>query len=162
MEDDVRKQGVPGDELADHLGGVPALKRVLILDTCQSGGALSVKRSGRDPFALRGAVERLSRSQGVFTIAAAAAGEEAQEVEELGHGVLSYVLLAGLKGVDGGPLEGQGIKPNNPDRVTDVLEWFSYAAGHVPRLTKKYFGREQDVQSSGQGNSFPVLPVEDR
>jgi WD40 repeat protein len=161
LEDDVRKQGVPGDELADHLGAVPALKRVLVLDTCQSGGALALRR-GRDPFALRGAVERLSRSQGVFTIAAAAAGEEAQEVQELGHGVLTYALLAGLKGVEGGPLEGQSIKPSNPERIADVLEWFSFASGQVPRLTKKYFGREQDVQSGGQGNSFPLLPVEEK
>jgi hypothetical protein len=74
--------------------------------------------------------------------------------------VLSYVLLAGLKAVNGGPLEKQAIKPNNPDHVIDVLEWFGYAGAQVPRLTKKYFGREQDVQSSGQGNSFPVLPVD--
>jgi WD40 repeat protein len=162
LEEDVRKQGVPGDELADHLGAVPALKRVLVLDTCQSGGALALRR-GRDPFALRGAVERLSRSQGVFTIAAAAAGEEAQEVQELGHGVLTYALLAGLRAVEGGPLEGkEWIKPNNPERVADVLEWFSFASGQVPRLTRKYFGREQDVQSSGQGNSFPLLPVEEK
>jgi WD40 repeat protein len=136
LEDDVRKQGVPGDELADHLGAVPALKRVLVLDTCQSGGALALNRTGRDPFALRGAVERLSRAQGVFTIAAASAGEEAKEAQELGHGVLSYALLAGLKGVEGGPLDGQSIKPTNPERVADVLEWFSFASGQVPRLTR--------------------------
>ena len=36
------------------------------------------------------AIERISRSQGLFTIAASVAGDEAQEMPELGHGVLSY------------------------------------------------------------------------
>lgn len=71
---------------------------------------------------LRGAIERLSRAQGVFTIAASASGEEAQEVDELKHGVLTYALLAGLKAADGGPLEGQTIQPTNPQNVVDVLE----------------------------------------
>ena len=158
-EDDVSRQGLPADELGDLLGLVPALKRVLVLDTCGSGAAVGLAGGGRNPFAFRGAVERLGRSQGVFTLAAAAAGDEAKEVPELGHGVLTYALLAGLGGAAGGPLDGQPIKPTNPEGVADVLEWFGYASGHVPRLTKRYFGREQDVQSSGQGTSFPVLPV---
>jgi len=42
-------------------------------------------------------VERLSRDQGIFTIAATAATAEAQEVPQLGHGVLSYALLPLVK-----------------------------------------------------------------
>lgn len=75
---------------------------------------------------------------------------------------LCYALLAGLRAVDGGPLERQFVRPSGSDRVADVLEWFSFASAHVPRLTRKYFGREQDVQMSSQGSSFPLLPVEDR
>jgi hypothetical protein len=162
LEDDVRAQGMAADVLADELGTVRALKRVMVLDTCNSGGAVGLARAGRNPFAFRGAIERLSRATGVFTIAAAASGEEAQEVPELGHGVLSYALLAGLNAVGGGPLADQPLRPGNPERVADVLEWFSFASGQVPRLTRRYFGREQDVQTAGQGSSFPVLPVEDR
>jgi WD40 repeat protein len=162
LEDDIRAQGLPGDELADDVGAVPALKRLLIFDTCHSGGAVGLARTTRNPFAFRGAIERLSRSQGVFTIAATASSDEAQEVKELGHGVLTYALLAGLRAVDKGPLAEEGIKPSNPEQTTDVLEWFSFAAGRVPRLTEKYFGKEQDVQTSGQGASFPILPVKER
>lgn len=78
---------------------------------------------------------------------------------ELKHGVLTYTLLAGLKAAPGGPLEGQAIQPNDPSQVVDVLEWFTFASGQVPRLTKKYLGKEQEVQMSGQGGSFPVLPL---
>jgi hypothetical protein len=31
----------------------------------------------------------------------------------------------------------------------------------VPRLMKRYYGREQDVQMSASGTSFPILPLRD-
>jgi uncharacterized caspase-like protein len=138
-----------------------ALKRILILDTCASGGALGLAMKGRSGVALRGAVERLSRSQGIFTIAAATASEEAQESKELGHGVLSYSLLAGLKAVERGPLVDKYVQPSGPEGVVDVMEWFSFAAGQVPRLTERLYGASQDVQVGNQGTNFPVLPLEE-
>ena len=161
FEDDLRTQGLAADELSDYLGSAKALKRVLILDTCASGGALGSVMKSRSGFALRGAIERLSRSQGIFTIAASAASDEAKEVEELGHGVLSYALLAGLKEVKSGPLDGNYVQPTSPDRMVNVMEWFGFAAGQVPRLTEKYFGASQDVQTSTIGTSFPILPLDE-
>ena len=159
LEEDIRQQGLAGDILGDWLSAVPALKRVVIYDTCQSGGAISIARTARNPFAFRGAMERLSRAQGVFTIAATAAGDEAQEVPELGHGVLTYALLAGLGAVDVGPLKQQAISPKE-GKMIDVRDWFSFAQDKVPVLTKYHFGREQFVAFSGHGQSFPVLPLE--
>lgn len=161
FEADVRKRGLPGDELADAIGAIPALKRMLILDTCNSGAAIG-KSGGqaRNPFAFRGAVERLSRAQGIFTIAAASASEDTVEIPKLKHGVLTYSLLAALKGVDDGPLTEKAVKPTNAEQVVGVLEWFSFASGEVPRLTREFLGREQDVKMSGEGTSFPVLPLD--
>jgi len=159
LDDDLRDQGFPADELADILATAQALKRLLILDTCASGGALTAGFHGRSGFALRGAIERLSRTQGVFTIAASAASEEAQESELLGHGVLTYALLAGLNAVEGGPLDSMPIPASGSQPVVDVLSWFSYASGHVPQLTEELFGVAQDVHTSAQGTSFPVLPL---
>jgi uncharacterized caspase-like protein len=158
LEDDIQGQGIPGDVLGDGLGAVAALKRVLIFDTCQSGGNIALQRTARNPFAFRGALERLSRDQGVFTIAATAATAEAQEVPQLGHGLLSYALLAALGAVDAGPLEKQPLKIAD-DHTIGVREWFSYAQDKVPLLTKMYFGQEQLVGFSGQGNNFAVLPM---
>ncbi len=161
LEDDVRQQGLPADEFSDYLGAAAALKRILILDTCASGGALEVALKARAGFELRGAIERLSRSQGIFTIAASAASEQAQEVKELGHGVLSYALLAGLGAVRGGPLVDKHAQPSGADQVVDVMDWFSFASGQVPRLTESYFGVSQEVRTSTQGASFPLLPLAD-
>jgi len=158
IEEDIQWQGVPADVLADAVSKAPARKRILIFDTCASGGALGIGRQGQEPFAFRGAIEKLGERQGVFTIAASAAGQEAQEIPEIGHGVLTYALLAGLRAVPlGGPLEGLSVQPNGPDGVVDVLEWFSFASGHVPRLTKRYLHQMQEVQTGAQGTSFPLL-----
>ena len=84
-----------------------------------------------------------------------------REPETLGHGVLSYALLAGLKGVEGGPLERVSVQPSNPNQVVEVMEWFGFAAGHVGRLTREYCGQEQNVHTTSRGASFPVLPLHD-
>jgi uncharacterized caspase-like protein len=162
LEENVKNQGIPIDELGEWLGTVPALRKVLVLDTCGSGGATGLLQKSRDPFAFRGAVERMNRTQDMFTIAACAAGEEAQEAKDLGHGLLSYALLAGLRSVEGGPLEERGVQPSNAEDVADVLEWFNFAAGQAPGLSRRYFGREQDIHMATSGNSFPLLPLRDR
>jgi WD40 repeat protein len=159
LEEDIRQQGLTHDVLGDMLARVPALKRVLIFDTCQSGGALPLATGARDPFVFRGALERLSRTQGIFTIAATAATDQAQEAPQLKHGVLTYALLAGLGAVSEGPLVGQTVSPTGEAHVAEVREWFNYAQDKVPLLTKLYFGQEQFVGFSGQGATFPVLPV---
>ena len=149
------------DTLTDAFVSAKALKRVLILDTCASGGALGVVLKGRS-VSFRKTMELQARAKGIFAIGAASATTEAQESAKLGHGVLSYVLLAGLKAVDGGPLEGQSVQPG-AEGVVDVLEWFNYAAGRVPRLMESLYGSAQDIVPTGTlGESFPVLPVEDR
>jgi WD40 repeat protein len=162
LEEDISTQGLPGDEVLAAVGAVPALKRVVIFDTCHSGGAVGAGRGARDPFAFRGAIERLSRSQGVFTMAGAAESDVALEEKELGHGVLTYALLAGLGAVDAKSLAKEGITLGDPGEVIDVLRWFSFASEWVPRLTRKYFSKEQDVQTSSHGDSFPLLPASDR
>ncbi len=162
LADDVRKQGVSWASLGQWLAAVPSLKRLLVFDSCNSGAVVGRVGAGRNPFALREATERLARAQGIFTIAAAAVGQEAKEVRQLGHGVLTYCLLAGLNAVADGPLQGLPIRPEQRRDTADVLEWFGYAQTHVPTLTKRYFDREQDVQFNLSGDSFPVLPLKEQ
>jgi hypothetical protein len=160
LEDAFREQALPADTVSEYLGGAKALKRILVLDTCASGGALALVTRSRSSVSLRAAVERLSRSQGLFTIAASAASEEAKESKLLGHGVLTYSLLAALGAAQGGPLEGKPLQPSSADRVVDVLEWFHYADGNARRLSEQMLDSSQDVQMSAIGSSFPVLPVD--
>jgi WD40 repeat protein len=162
QEDDVRTQGIPADELADLLGQIPALKKVLILDTCNAGAAVGVleKLRGKDdPGRLKREVERLYRAEGLFTIAAAADKEEAKEPRELGHGVLTYTLLAAFAAVDRGPLKGERLRPSGGD-VVDVDEWFKYASRRMPDVMRAYFNRDQQpVISTERAGGFPILPA---
>lgn len=158
LEDDIRNQGLAGDELNDAIAKLPALKRVVIYETCQSGGVLPITRTARDAFAFRGALERMAKATGSFTIAATSASAEAHEVDQLGHCVLTYALLAGLGEVDGGPLQNQPIKSG--EQTLEVRDWFTFAQEKVPLLTKLLLGEEQFAGYTGQGISFPILPFE--
>lgn len=157
LEENIRTQGFAGDELDDAIRAVPALKRVVIYDTCHSGGVAAINRGARDPFEFRGALERMSRAQGSFTIAATAATAQAQELPALKHGVLTYALLAGLGAAKDGPLKAQQVDKSKS--VVDVRDWFEFAQEKVPLMTKLFLGEEQFVGFSGQGVSFPILPA---
>jgi uncharacterized caspase-like protein len=159
----VRRHGLAIDELGEALAAVPALKRVLVFDTCHSGGAVALAGKKRNPFAFRGAMERFSRAQGVYSLSATAADELAAETKELGHSILTYTLLAGLRAVDGGPLSGQAIPLAQTQQAVDVLGWFRFARERVPALYEKYVGRAQQVEVSGEDQpSFPLLSADKR
>ena len=159
INQDVRRQGLPEDELDELVRAIPAHNRLVIYDTCHSGGVMSISRIARNPFAFRGALERLSRSTGCFTIAATAASDEAKELPELGHGALTYALLAGLGAVDRGPLAGQAIKSEHA--IVEVRDWLQFAQEKVPLLTELLLGEQQFVSASSHGQSFPVLPLKE-
>lgn len=154
----VRRGGLQASDIGRAMVRVPALKRMLILDTCRANSQLAATRTARNPFALRGAIERLGRAEGAFTIAAASVSDSAKEVPQLKHGLLTYTLLAGLRGVEGGPLRSRWIHTEE-DSVPDVLQWFNFASTEAPRLSTQFFGATQDVQQVTTGTSFPVLPV---
>ena len=75
LEEDVRRWGLSAARIQEALVTIPALKRIVVFDTGQSGGKVGLARTARDPFAFRGAIERLSRSSGAFMIAAAAVSD---------------------------------------------------------------------------------------
>jgi WD40 repeat protein/uncharacterized caspase-like protein len=151
-----REYGLAIDELGEVLATVPALKRVLIFDTCHSGSAIALAGKQQNPFAFRGALERFSRAQGVYSLSATAADELAAETQELGHSILTYALLAGMKAVSAGPLADQPLKGDKEG--IDVLEWFRYAKERVPALYAKYAGRPQHVEMSGDDQpGFAIL-----
>jgi WD40 repeat protein len=153
VDDDVRKSGLPNDELIGRVNKVAALKRLVIYDTCQSGAALGIPE-GRGIGTAK-AMEAFSRS-GSWLIAAAASGEDAYEPRDLQHGLLTYALLAGAAAVKHGPLS---ERSHDEQPWTTVRDWFGYAQDAVPSLGKVYFGREQAIEFRASNGNFPVLPA---
>lgn len=72
--------------MATWINKAPALKRVVVYDTCQSGGAVAVAGLSRNPFEFQRAFETFRRSTGCHVIAAATASQNAEEIDDLGHG----------------------------------------------------------------------------
>ena len=145
LDADVRKFGLSDRTLLDSLRSVKALKKVVILDACQSGGALDIL--GRAPAAERAALEMLVRAEGLFIIAASTRQQEAMEVSELGHGVLTYALLSGLGAMN---------DPSVPSVVT-MHQLLMYIGQKVPELAAR-FGRttRQIPVSFSRGMDFPL------
>ncbi len=152
VDEQVRRQALPHDELNDWIAGVRATKRVLIYDTCESGAALT-----RNAFGYQHALESLARSSGCHIIAATISKEEAQEMLDLGHGALTYALLGGLGAAEKGPLENRHVA--SLDGLVHALDWFRFARKNVPKLTKDSIGKKQYITFSPGREDFPILPV---
>jgi len=153
----IRKYGIPASVLGDALLRMKALKQILILDTCESEGALPLIAKAV-MFRARGlgsaeekAVKMLARSQGVYLIAASTKQQYAYEVPELGHGLLTYALLSGLGE------KGQPQAPTTSEGIITVYSLLQYVNQSVPELTEKYHaGEKQYPVSSNTGQDFPL------
>lgn len=146
----VKKQGIAHDVLQDWINAVPAMKRVLIYDTCQSGAV--VTRGGMEH---RKAMESLRKMTGSYTIAAAVGKEVATELPDVGHGALTYSLLAGLGEAKKGILQRRNAIGG--DGSVRVRDWLTFAMDEVPNLTRASFGTEQRVVFSAGEYNFPLL-----
>ena len=152
----IRKYGIPASVFADALMQAKALKQVLILDTCESESALPLLAKAM-LFRSRGmstteekAVKMLARSYGVYLIAASTRNQDAYEVKELGHGVLTYTLLTGLGE------KGEPKAPSASDGIITVESLVQYAHDQVPELTEKYHHEKQYPVTSTTGTDFPL------
>jgi WD40 repeat protein len=148
-EDALAAKGISTADLLDMTRKVKAQKQLLVLDACQSGGAVQA-------FSSRGAAEQkaiiqLARSAGVTLLAASGSEQFATEVRELGHGIFTYALVEGISGdADGGSKDG---------KVT-VNELKSFIEDRVPTLSEKYKGQAQYPTGFSKGQDFPiVVPV---
>lgn len=125
---------------------IKALKQIIIMDACQSGGSVEI-------LAMRGANEekafaQLSRGAGIHVLASAGSEQNAKEIAELKHGLFTYVLLQALNGADdGSPKDG---------KIT-VYELKSYLDDQVPELNAKYSGKLQFPYTFSRGSDFPIV-----
>ena len=129
--------------ISEELVKIRSQKVLLLLDACRSGGAVVSFRGYED----RKSLAQLARSAGVHIIAASGASQLAAEVEELRHGLFTYVLLAGLKGE---AVVGAG------NRSVTVRGLLAYIEDQLPEVSKKYKAEAQYPVSSSKGQDFPV------
>jgi WD40 repeat protein len=142
----LNKEAIEASTLQEKFSLIKALKQLIIMDACQSGGSVEL-------LATRGASEekaiaQLSRSAGIHVMASAGSEQFATEFAELGHGLFTHVLIKALEGeADGAPKDG---------KVT-IYELKSFIDDQVPEMTRKLKGKPQYPYTFSRGQDFPVV-----
>ena len=141
--------GISDEELELAVEGIDADKLLMVIDACNSGQALEAEETRRGPMNSKG-LAQLAYEKGMYILTAAQSYQAAQEVSELGHGLLTYALVEeGLKRVlaDGDPKDGE----------VWVREWFDYATTRVPNMQM-----EKTKKSRGLGVTLSFVEGEER
>ena len=142
----LQNEALEASVLQEKFKDIKALKQLIIMDACQSGGSVEL-------LATRGAAEekaiaQLSRSAGIHVMASAGSEQFATEFTELGHGLFTYVLIRALRGAaDGAPKDG---------KVT-IYELKSYIDDQVPEMTHRLKGKPQYPYTFSRGQDFPII-----
>jgi WD40 repeat protein/uncharacterized caspase-like protein len=129
--------GISDEELELAVEGIDTDKLLMVIDACNSGQALEAEERRRGPMNSKG-LAQLAYEKGMYILTAAQSYQAAQEVSELGHGLLTYALVEeGLKqaAADDGPKDG----------VVWVREWFDYASTRVPDMQIEKSKKARDV-----------------
>jgi hypothetical protein len=142
------------EELATIFDRIEAERIIFIADTCYSGmvGGRTFRREGfRDVVIEIDDIflERLS-GYGRVVITACQANELAMELDELGHGILTYYVLEGLKG--NADLDGDG-------QIT-LIELYQYIAENVPIKAKEAGGCQTPLLKGEITGDFPLIGIE--
>ncbi len=145
-QDEKLKNALSVTELQEKFKQLPALKQVVFIDACHSGGSV-------EALAMRGATEekalaQLSRSSGIHVLASSETDQQSAEIKSLGHGVFTYVLLEGLSGkADGAPAD---------SKIT-VYEIKSYIDDQVPEVSYNLIRHRQFPSTFSIGHDFPIV-----
>ncbi|WP_395138759.1 caspase family protein, partial [Armatimonas sp.] len=142
-KNNVRKYGISGDQLDALISQIGARRILIVYDACKSGAALNGTSTG-------GAQEQrqlalLARAQGLYILTASTSQQYASEVKALGHGILTYAMLEGLRG-----------KAAPSESLVKVVSLLAYAEQRVPALAKELRNRDQRPVRYGRGVNFPL------
>ena len=130
-------------ELSAAINEIPALKQVLVLDTCASGKLIEDLTSKRSvPSSQVRALDRVKDRTGMFVLAGCASDRVSYEATRYGQGLLTYSLLLGMKG---GQLRER--------EYVDVSMLFNFAADKVPEFAKDIGGVQRPIVATPRGGS---------
>lgn len=144
----IKREAMPQEALRDLLANIPTTKKFIVLDTCNSGAlgqAIEVALLTRG-LTETTAMKVLSRAVGSTIISASSSSQEALEGYK-GHGLLTYVLAEGLK----------GMADADNDGFIKTLEIANYVEDTVPEIAEKEFQRAQYPFISPLGQGYPLV-----
>jgi len=121
----------------------PALKSLIILDTCASG--LTAETRG---MAEKTSIERLKRDVGKSIIAASSPEQQDAMEGYKKHGVLTWAVLKALTGISDRQGDGHGL--------VEVDEIAKFVRKNVPKVTLEKWGYEQIPMLLMKGDPFAI------
>ena len=137
---------VSSEELTQWIKAIPALKQVMVLDTCAAGAAAVKLTEKRDVSGDQvRAIERLKDRTGFHVLMGCSADRVSYEASQYAQGLLTYSLLEGMRGT--ALREGEYV---------DVSKLFQYAADRVPELARNIGGVQRPLVAAPRGTSFDV------
>ncbi len=153
-------------ELQDLINGVKAQKKVVLIDSCNSGAFMEGQqlaldfggRAWRSGIEMKTAMARLIKATGVAVISASTGLQRAREgygPGEQKHGVFTFALLRGLAGEADMP----ETDSRRPDGHITTAELWRYVEETVPKLSKQAWGIEQLPMADIKGQNFSIVAV---
>ena len=142
----LHRDAISQSDLKQAIAGIPATKKVILLDTCQAGAlgdALALTTRGDSD---QRAINILSAAVGSTVLSAATSQEQALEGMN-GHGVFTWVVLRGLDGE-------ADVQKNG---YVSTLDLASYVGDQVPKVAGEVFKRQQFPNLHNAGQSFPIV-----
>jgi len=138
---------ISGVEMIELLKEIPATKQVLIIDACSSGKLVDNLVEKRDiESSIVKALDRMKDRAGLHIITGSAADAVSYEASKYGQGLLTYSLLAGMKGL--------ALKDN---KTVDVALLMQHAREMVPKLAEGIGGiQEPKIFSPKGAESFDI------
>jgi WD40 repeat protein/uncharacterized caspase-like protein len=137
---------VTGADLTEWIKKVPALKQVMVLDTCAAG---AVAKKLTEQRSVSGeqirAIERLKDRTGFHILMGCASDKVSYEATQFSQGLLTHALLKAMRGA--------ALRENE---YVDVGSLFQYAADEVPRLAKNIGGIQKPLIAAPRGSSFDI------
>jgi hypothetical protein len=139
---------ITSEELVDWIKQIPALKQVVVLDTCAAGAAKEqlklVDKREASGDAIR-AIDRAKDRTGSYILMGSAADSFSYEASQYGQGLLTYALLKGMKG-----------SALRNDEFIDVSKLFQFARDEVEQLAQNIGGIQKPVIFAPKDDSFEV------
>ena len=147
----LKETALAKNDLQDLLINVPAGKKMILFDTCNSGAMGTSLEVATLTRGLSGsqAMKLLSRAVGSTVISASSSTQEALEGYK-GHGLFTYVLSQGIT----------GKADMDQDGFVKTLELANYVEEEVPEIANKEFKRKQFPMTTRTGNTFPIGKIE--
>lgn len=157
---DPPKSVLPYAEIVKYLIRMDALQRVVVIDACQAAAAADDPRARRLEKNAAEKVDDAAQRARTTYLLASRRNDPAFEVEDLGHGLLTHLLLRGMGAANLRPDPGSPLPPADADTdgIVTTAELSRYVDEHLPALASRVTPVALREAPERRGDPVPPRP----